>query len=218
VAKKAAAEKFNVKLVERTSLPIKDVHPNVWNPNVQDPEMFRLLAQSLKEEGFGEPVLVRPCPDHDDYEIVNGEHRYQLAVETELTHIPVAVVAMNTTDAKLATVRRNKTRGGLDTLKTAALLRDMRRRMSDDEIELRLGYNEHELSELMMMLDQPFVPFAHGKGNSQEQFELSMDPGTARWLDDALMVMAGKREKRFEGKPSRKARGLVKGLSLCESV
>lgn len=211
---KKKEEQPQVKLVERTSLPIKNVHPNPWNPNVQDPEMFRLLAQSLKEEGFGEPVLVRPCPDHEDYQIVNGEHRYQLANETGMEFIPVAVVAMNTTDAKLATIRRNKTRGGLDTLKTAGLLRDMRKRMSDEDINQRLGYNEHELAEMMAMLDQPFIPFGHGKSASLEQYELSMDQDTARWLDDALLVLAGKREKRFEGKQSRKARGLVKAVSL----
>lgn len=209
-------EKPRVKLIERTTLEIGKVHPNEWNPNVQDMERFRLLAQSLKEEGFGEPVLVRPCPEHEDYQIVNGEHRYQLAKETSMEHIPVAVVAMTDTDAKLATVRRNKTRGGLDTIKTAKLLHDMRKRMSDDEIELRLGYNQAELSELMSMLDQPFVPFGHGKSAVLEQYELTMDPDTARFLDNTLLLLAGKRAKRFEGHPSRKARGLAKAVDLVE--
>lgn len=209
-----------VRIVERTTLPIKKVHPNAWNPNVQDPEMFRLLAQSLREEGFGEPVLVRPCEEHDgkDYEIVNGEHRYRLALETQLDFVPAAIVAMTTSDAKLATIRRNKTRGGLDTLRTATLLKDMRHRMSDDEIELRLGYSALELGELMAMLDQPFAPFAHGKSASLEQFEISVPPKIASWLDDTLLALAGKREKRFEGKSSRKARGFVEALRFVEQV
>lgn len=206
------------KLVERTSLPTGKIHPNPWNPNVQDPERFTLLAQSLKEEGFGEPVLVRPCPDHDDYEIVNGEHRYRLAIETQLDYVPVAVVAMTTSDAKLATIRRNKTRGGLDTLKTATLLRDMRKRMDDEEIELRLGYNAQELSELMAMLELPFMPRRGGKSEAMEQFEISVPPAVARYFDDTLVSLSGKRASRFEGKPGRKARGLVKGVSLVEAI
>lgn len=213
---KKAEPVYDVKMVDREVVDISRVEPNPWNPNMQDPEIFRVLAQSLKEEGFGEPVLVRPI-EGNKLQIVNGEHRYRLAKETGMTHIPVAIVHMEEVDAKLATIRRNRTRGGLDTLKVAGLLRDMRKRMSDEDIEMRLGYSSSELGELMAMLDAPFVPFAKGKGMQLDQYELTMDEDTARWLDDSFLQLAGKREKRFEGKPSRKSRGLVRAISLVET-
>lgn len=217
MAKKQEEAKPEVTMVERKSVPIGDVEPNPWNPNIQDAEIFRVLAQSLKEEGFGEPVLTRRI-ESGKLQIVNGEHRYRLALETGMTHIPVAIVEMDESNAKLATIRRNKTRGGLDTIKTAGILRDMRKRMSDDEIQLRLGYSSEELTEMMTMLNQPFVPFGGGSKGMPEQFEMEIDNDSARYLDDSLIAIAGKRKKRFEGRPARKSRGLIRALQLALGI
>ncbi len=217
MAKKKQEEPVEVTLVERTSVPIGQVEPNPWNPNVQDAEIFRVLAQSLKEEGFGEPVLTRRL-ENGKLQIINGEHRYRLALETGMTHIPVAIVQMDDLNAKLATIRRNKTRGGLDTIKTAAILRDMRHRMSDDEITMRLGYSTEELNEMMTLLNTPFVPWGNSNKGMPEHYELEVAQESARFLDDTLIAFAGKREKRFEGRPARKARGLVKALELVTGV
>lgn len=213
MAKKVEPPALDIKMVDREVVEISRIEPNPWNPNMQDPEIFRVLAQSLKEEGFGEPILVRPT-EGKTLQIVNGEHRYRLALETGMTHVPVVIVTMEEVDAKLATIRRNRTRGGLDTLKVAGLLKDMRKRMSDEDIEMRLGYSQNELGELMAMLDAPFVPFSKGKSGALDQYELVMDEATARWLDDTFLQIAGKREKRFEGKPSRKARGFAKAVQV----
>ena len=217
MARKKAEEKPEIKLVDRKMVSIDNVEPNPWNPNVQEAEIFRVLAQSLREEGFGEPVLAREMPN-GKYQIVNGEHRYRLAIETGMTEIPVAIVEMTDTQAKLATVRRNRTRGGLDTLKTAAILRDMRKRMTDDDIQFRLGYRPEELTEMMTMLNAPFIPYNAAQKAPSEIFEIEVDAPTAKWLDDTLINIAGKREKRFEGRPARKQRGVTKALNLVRGI
>ena len=204
--------------VERTNLPIKQIDPNPWNPNVQDAEIFQLLLRSLHEEGFGEPILVRRTPDEPKpYQIVNGEHRYRLALETGMTHVPVAVVDMNVANAKLATLRRNRTRGGLDTIKTAELVRDMRKRLSTEEIAQRLGYSSSEQDELLGVLNAPFVPPGQGGGFGPPTvpFELQCTEEVARWLDSALLELAGKKEARFEGRSSRRRRGVERALKLA---
>lgn len=207
------------KMVERTSLSIDEVSPNPWNPNVQDAEIFRVLAQSLSEEGFGEPVLVRKVTGQPKpYEIVNGEHRYRLALETGMTHLPVAIVDMDVANAKLATLRRNRTRGGLDTIKTAQLLRDMRKRLSIEEIEQRLGYSEADQADLLGMLGAPFVA-GGGKGGftSGEEYELSVPVETGKQLDEMIVAIAGKKATRFEGLKGRKKRGMARALDLLEA-
>lgn len=217
MGKKKVEELKEINLVERTNVPIGSIEPNPWNPNVQDAEIFRVLAQSMKEEGFGEPILVRKLPN-GKLQITNGEHRYRLALETGMTHVPVAIVDMSEIDAKLATIRRNRTRGGLDTIKVATIMRDMRKRMSEDEIQLRLGYTPDELNEMMTMLNNPFIPFGGGSKGMPEQYELEVNQEAARFLDDSLITLAGKREKRFEGRPARKARGLVKALEAVLGI
>ena len=214
MAKKKEEKQVEIKLVERTSIPISQVEPNPWNPNVQDAEIYRVLAQSLNEEGFGEPVLVRWVEESGKYQIINGEHRYRLAIETGMPYIPVAIVEMGDLDAKLATVRRNKTRGGLDTIKTAGILSDMRKRLTDDEITMRLGYSVDELNELTTILNQPILEYGGTTAGMPERYELEIPKESGEFLDDSLINLAGKRVQRFEGRPARKARGLVKALEL----
>ena len=211
---KKKEEKPIVSLVERISVPISMVEPNPWNPNVQDAEIYRVLAESLKEEGFGEPLLVRWLEESEKYQIVNGEHRYRLALETNMPYVPVAVVKMDDLNAKLATIRRNKTRGGLDTIKTAGILSDMRKRMTDDEITMRLGYSSEELNEMSSILNQPILVYGGATAGMPEKYEIEVPQESAKFLDDSLINLAGKRVARFEGRPSRKARGLVKALEM----
>lgn len=202
-----------VSLVERAIVPIGEVEPNPWNPNVQDAEIYRVLAQSLNEEGFGEPVLVRRI-EGGKYQIINGEHRYRLALESGMPEIPVAIVEMDDLNAKLATIRRNKTRGGLDTIKTAGILSDMRKRMNDDEITMRLGYSSEELNEMTTLMNQPILPYGNTNPGMPEKYEIELPQQTAKSLDDTLIALAGKRVQRFEGRPARKSRGLVRALEI----
>ena len=213
--KKEEAPLPDIRMVERTTLPTDQIKPNEWNPNLQDAEIYRVLAQSLKEEGFGEPILVRRVEGKIPYEVVNGEHRWRLAVETGMTHVPAAIVDMDKHNAMLATIRRNRTRGGLDTIKTAKILNDMRKRLSDEEIEQRLGFSQQELDEMVAMIDAPFVPFGGGR-SAPEIYELNVDRDTSLWLDTVLLGLAGKRATRFEGRPARKARGLAKAIEFVK--
>lgn len=208
-----------VDLVERQTIDIGRVHPNQWNPNRQDLEIFRVLGESLKEEGFGEPVLVRPCATdgHDDYEVVNGEHRYRIMLELEALTLPVVIVDMDDISAKLAMLRRNRTRGGLDTIRVAKLLAEMRKRLSDDEIQQRLGYSPVELNELDAVLEAPFVAFGGGGAHaSDDLFEIQVHGDLARWFDETLIMLSGRRASRFEGRASRKVRGMTNVVVLAE--
>ena len=212
-------EAQTIDLVERRMLPVGQVHPNTWNPNQQDEEIYRVLAESLNEEGFGEPALVRPCPHHPgvDYEVVNGEHRYRLMKESGAPEIPVVIADLDDVTAKLATLRRNRTRGGFDTMKVAALMGEMRKRLSDDEIQQRLGYTPIELDEFETILEKPFGPYGGGGGQqATEEYEISVPGELAKWFDETLIALAGKRESRFEGRTSRKARGMKRLIELGE--
>lgn len=210
-----------IKLIDRQIVPINKVHPNPWNPNVQDLEIFRVLGESLKEEGFGEPVLVRRCeePEHDDWEVVNGEHRYRIMIELEETMLPVAIVDLDVVNAKLATLRRNRTRGGLDTIRVAKLMSEMRKRLTDEEIQQRLGYSPLELNELDRVLDVPFTAFGGGSRAAEGLLEIEGVPGdVARWFDETLIALSGKRASRFEGRSSRKVRGLTIAVDKVEAA
>ena len=114
--------KFNtdVKIV-----PIEDVVPNDWNPNVQDSKVFDALVENISEVGMDEPLLVRKTED-SMYQVIDGEHRYEACKVLGFNEVPV-IIAKDFDDdmARFQTVRRSVLRGKLDPVKFTKLFNDM---------------------------------------------------------------------------------------------
>src|SRR4051812_35792802 len=61
-------------------LPVAFVRPNPRNPRRSyDDQELADLAQSIREKGVVQPLLVRPLPGSDVYEIIAGERRWRAA-------------------------------------------------------------------------------------------------------------------------------------------
>lgn len=73
-------------------VPIAFVVPNPRNPRrtFADADLAD-LAQSIREHGIVQPVVVRPGKEKDQYEIIAGERRWRAAQRAGLTDIPVIV-------------------------------------------------------------------------------------------------------------------------------
>lgn len=90
---------------------------NDYNPNhVMGPEM-KLLAFSLKKQGWIQPILVWPDPKTDRYVIIDGFHRH-MVTKTDKTvwamtdgKVPVVVMDMTEAERKLLTIRINRAKG-----------------------------------------------------------------------------------------------------------
>lgn len=69
---------------------LKKIHPNRLNPRL-DINIVRLndLADSIKQVGLLEPLIVRPV--EDGYEVVVGERRYRAAQQVGLKTVPTVV-------------------------------------------------------------------------------------------------------------------------------
>lgn len=55
-----------------------------------DPQAMQELAESVRQHGILQPLLVRPLPKNN-YELVAGERRYRAAKEVNLTEVPVVI-------------------------------------------------------------------------------------------------------------------------------
>ncbi len=71
-------------------LELSKIHPNRLNPRL-DINMERLneLADSIKQVGLLEPLIVRPVDD--GYEVVVGERRYRASQQANLRKVPVII-------------------------------------------------------------------------------------------------------------------------------
>ena len=142
-------------------LSIDSVKPNTWNPNVQNERQFQAEVESIISNGFLAPILVRQ--DGNDYQIIDGEHRYKALQKiisekmsgaknvSELVskkQIPAIVVEVNEAHAKRLTIIMNETRGRADLAKLGDLLNEIAPDLGGDLI-IGLPYTEKQLEELM---------------------------------------------------------------------
>lgn len=73
-------------------VPIELVSPNPRNPrrNFAEDDLAD-LAQSIREHGIVQPVVVRQAPKPGHYEIIAGERRWRAAQRAGLTELPVII-------------------------------------------------------------------------------------------------------------------------------
>lgn len=84
-------DEFSILKDERfAELDIEDVKPNPFQPRVKfDDQTIDELAQSIKETGIVQPIIVAPEDDH--YKIIVGERRWRAAQRAGLRKIPVLI-------------------------------------------------------------------------------------------------------------------------------
>jgi ParB family transcriptional regulator, chromosome partitioning protein len=72
-------------------IPIQDIRPNPDQPRQAfGPEALQELADSIRQHGILQPLLVRELPD-DGYELIAGERRLRAAQIAGLTEVPVII-------------------------------------------------------------------------------------------------------------------------------
>jgi ParB family chromosome partitioning protein len=76
-------------------------------------EALEALAQSIREKGVLQPLLVRPLGD-GRYAIVAGERRYRAALMAGLTEVPVRVLEISEKEARLLALVENLQREDLN--------------------------------------------------------------------------------------------------------
>lgn len=115
-----APEPANQLAPDRT-VPIELVSPNPRNPRRSFGEADLIdLAQSIREHGIVQPVVVRPSPDQSGrYEIVAGERRWRAAQRAGLHDVPVVVREVDDKEALELAIIENVQRVDLNPLEEA---------------------------------------------------------------------------------------------------
>ena len=91
------------------AVPVGRIYPSPWNPRKDFTSAGAVaaldeLAQSIREQGIIEPLIVRPLPGnrHDDegrFEIVAGERRFRAAEKAGLSGVPCIVRELDKLEA-----------------------------------------------------------------------------------------------------------------------
>jgi ParB family transcriptional regulator, chromosome partitioning protein len=101
-------------------LPVAFVRPNPRNPRRSyDEQELADLAQSIREKGVVQPLLVRPLPGSDVYEIIAGERRWRAAQRAGLHDVPVVVREASDKEALELALIENVQRADLNAMEEA---------------------------------------------------------------------------------------------------
>jgi len=142
---------------ELRELPVELVRPNPRQPRRDfDEGALVALADSLRERGVLQPVLVRPVPG-GTYELIVGERRWRAARLADLETVPCLVREDDDASSLELALIENMAREDLNPVEEAracALLVE-ELGLSREEIGRRVGRSRVAVSNLLRLLDLP---------------------------------------------------------------
>ncbi len=141
-----------------TWVKTQQISSNDYNPNNVAPPEKMLLATSLEQDGFTQPIVVSTAAQTGKYVIIDGFHRYELSKKTAelkkrlLGYVPVVVMTQGN-DSKsrriAATIRHNRARGRHQINAMAEIVRELSLLgWSDEKISHELGMDADEVLRL----------------------------------------------------------------------
>ncbi len=137
------------------AVPVEKVVANNYNPNVVAPPEMKLLELSIWEDGYTMPCVCYYLKDSDQYEIVDGFHRYMVMktsrriYEREQGLLPVVVIDKDLSHRMTSTIRHNRARGMHNVELMSNIVAELTRSgMSDSWIIRNIGMDKDELLRL----------------------------------------------------------------------
>lgn len=153
-------------LATPVGLDVEKIHPNAWNPNSMNPEIFDALVQDIKQNGFLGAILVRKCQcknvNGEHFEIIDGEHRWLACQDRRLDmkEVPCYVVERDDIRARIETVTRNREHGELVREKFAKLVVELKDifNLPLNDIRTRMMIPENEFSLILSPVSMRIEP------------------------------------------------------------
>ncbi len=132
---------------------IKKIDRNKEQPRKKfDEEALEELADSIKEFGILEPILVQDRKDH--YEIIAGERRWRASIKAGLSEVPVII--KNYTEQQIVEISliENLQREDLDAIEEAQAYKRLKDefKLTDDEVAKRVSKSRAYVTNSMRLL------------------------------------------------------------------
>ncbi|MEW5898638.1 MAG: ParB/RepB/Spo0J family partition protein [Bacillota bacterium] len=121
-----------------------------------DEEKLIELAQSIKEHGLIQPIIVR-ATGKDRYEIIAGERRWRACRLAGLNKINVLVKDYDDREAAAASLIENIQRENLNAMEEAEAYRELIKRygLTQEEISRRVGKSRPFITNMLRLLTLP---------------------------------------------------------------
>ena len=135
---------------------IKDIQKNPYQPRKEfSEEKIQELAQSIKENGLIQPIIVRKSPVLG-YEILAGERRYRASIAAGLSEVPVIVKQLSDQDMMLHSIIENLQRENLNPIEEAKAYQSLiDKGFTHSEIAEKMGKSRPYITNLVRLLGLP---------------------------------------------------------------
>ncbi len=139
-----------------TRLPVEKLQPNPNQPRKDfEPAALQALADSLRQKGVIQPLVVRPVGDI--YEIVAGERRWRAAQIAQLHEVPVIIRDLDDTEVLEVAIIENIQREDLNAIEEAQGLKQLIDRFghTQEKVAGALSKSRSHVTNLLRLLSLP---------------------------------------------------------------
>ncbi len=141
-----------------TTLRLTDIEPNKDQPRGSfDAEHLNELADSIREHGLLQPIIVRPLSNGVTYQIVAGERRWRAAKIAGLKEIPVLIREVDELQMNRIAIIENIQRQDLDPVEEATAYRRLIEQygMTHEELSKSIGKSRPYITNILRVLTLP---------------------------------------------------------------
>ncbi len=187
--------------ISSMTVRLSEIEPNRDQPRkVFNEESITSLAESIKEHGMLQPILVRPFGG--GYQIIAGERRWRAARMLGLSEVPVQIREMDDQQAMQIALIENLQRENLNPVEEAEGYKDLCERfsMSHEDIAKAVGRSRSSVSnavrllslpdEILIMLSEGDISTGHAKALLSFEDEGKMIQAARKAAEGKLNVRA----------------------------
>ncbi len=141
--------------------PIEFLHPSAMQPRTAfDEDKLQQLAQSIREQGVLQPILVRTHRTKpDEFEIVAGERRWRAAQLAQLHEVPILVKELSDRDTLEIALIENVQRQDLNPIEEARAYRRLMQEFAytQETLSDHIGKSRPHIANLLRLLELPEI-------------------------------------------------------------
>jgi ParB family chromosome partitioning protein len=139
-------------------IPIEDISPNPHQPRIEmDEETIRELAESIREYGIIQPLIVSKETGQDGYILIAGERRWKAAKTVGLSMVPAIIREVTEQGQLEIALIENLQREDLTPLETAGAYQQLADNfaLTHEQIAARVGKSRTSVTNTLRLLNLP---------------------------------------------------------------
>lgn len=139
-------------------LAISDIHPHPDQPRRHfDEAALDELATSIAARGVVQPILVRPAPDGDGWQLIAGERRWRASQRAGVHQIPAIIRTLSDEDTFTIALVENIQRQDLNAIEEAEAYARLRDQLghSQEAIGRMTGKSRSHIANILRLLELP---------------------------------------------------------------